>query len=228
MIEFEIQQRFYDFISGREPLPGAPRNQIRIYRELVFYRFFEVISNALPLFASRVPDNQFREMVVSFIQHKPKTLLIWQMPREFIEFVQDRDLVRDFPWAEDLLWYEWIEIELLMETSKTETVEFNWKSRWTLSTSARQRKMKYKIYDNDFKKRGDYPVLLYYHFGDDKAHFQEITPFLFRLLELMAGHEAEKALEMVCAEFQIDSAQAFGILDETMQSFCGKKILVPV
>ena len=52
MLERDVQERFVEFISGKVEIPDYKNNPIRIYKELVHYRFSEVLNNAMPDFCS--------------------------------------------------------------------------------------------------------------------------------------------------------------------------------
>lgn len=230
MLEFDIQDRFMSLITGKEPIEGRSQNRINLYKELVFYRFYEVIQNAFPLFVSQVGAERLREMVASFIKTDPKSPYIWTIPRQFSRFVIERKLAPDVDCADDLLWYEWIEIELFRgDYNDDPPPQFGGEKSWGLSPSARMRRMRYRVYNKQFNEPGDFAAIVYYNFEDSKIHFQEITPFLFDLINLMGKVSTWGALHELCRNRpEVEFEEAKPIVEETFRNFCLKKILVPM
>ena len=48
MLEREIQEKFVDFITAKIEIPQESTSPMRFYKELIHYRFDEVIRSAMP------------------------------------------------------------------------------------------------------------------------------------------------------------------------------------
>jgi len=229
VLEFEIQNRFIEHIIGRRPIKSPEVNRLEIYRELIYSRFEEVITNALPIFSEKIGKDRIAELVTGFIGHKPESPYIWQAPYEFSNFVKSRNMLPDLPWADDLLWYEWTEIDLFMRCPPPpdEPETFDWNRPWQLSGSTRMRRLRYRVYLDDYDEPGDFPLILYYHYSPQEVHYQEITPFLYDVFNTQ-GETAAQSLRRVCGAHKIIPEELEELLTETMQNYVDKKILEAV
>ena len=227
MLEHEVQKRFISYVTGESEISGGEENRLHLYRDLVNYRFREVLQNTFPRFAQKIGKELFQKVVEQFILTKPSTPYIWQMPDEFRHFVVAGNMSENFPFVEDLLWYEWIEVELFMKNYRlAKTVPFDWKGSWGLFESANLREMAYCVFQAEYEISGHYPVILYYNFLDNEVHFQEITPFLVRFFQYCQQLSVIDALQAVANEFKLDVDDVQSILTPTLEDFAAKKVIV--
>lgn len=229
MLEFEIQNRFIEHITGRREIKNPKANRIETYRELVNFRFQEIINNAFPIFQEQVGKERMKELIKGFIAHKPESPYIWQAPLEFIRFIKNHKMAPDLPWAEDLLWYEWTEVDIFMRCPAPDKrqMQFDWKKPWRLSKSAQMRRLKYRVYLNDFEEPGEYPLILYYNYPEEEVHFQEITPFLYDFFH-STRKTALESLHETCNTHKIIPGDLEKLLYDVMQNYIDKKILEAV
>ncbi|MES0490170.1 MAG: DNA-binding domain-containing protein [Leptospirales bacterium] len=226
LLEHEIQKRFISHITGETEISGGNENRLHLYRDLVQYRFREVLQNSFPVFAQKIGNELFQRLIAEFILTKPSTPYIWQMPDEFRNFVIGKNMRDDFPYVEDLLWYEWIEVELFMKNyRKTELVPFTWEKQWIIHESANLRKMVYGIHLGEFETLGNFPIVLYYDFLDNEVHFHEVTPFLVHFFSLCSRFSAKEALQKVSSEFKLDYKDVKPVLTPTLEDFAIKQII---
>ena len=115
----EIQNDLAMFCrSGEEvKIPGTIRSRLPHYRRLVYSNVNDAMENAFPIMKSYVPEEKWAEMVYEFFaHHKCSTPLLWQLPYEFYTYARENNFagVYDMPWLNDLMLFEWLEVELFM------------------------------------------------------------------------------------------------------------------
>lgn len=227
MLERDIQERLIDFISAKVEIPDEARNPIRIYKELVHYRFDEVIRNAMPDFSQILGEERLDLLIFNFIQSKPKTPFVCQVPSAFMRFLLDFHLVDDISFAEDLMWFESIEVDLLMgqyESPKDEV--FSWEKSFTLSNSMRMKVLEHAVNQDNFKKISEHPLVMYYHFQEHSVYFQEITPFMFKFLSYLEEMLPQEALMSICLDFHIkEENEVKELLQGALEEFVQLNIL---
>ena len=227
MLEKDVQARLIDFISDKVEIPDEPRNPIRIYKELVHYRFDEVIRNAMPDFSDILGTQRLDTLIYDFIQAKPKTPFVWQVPSLFMKYLLDFNLVDDIPYAEDLMWFESIEVDLLMGAyNKPQENIFNWDEGFSLSKSMRMKILYHAVNQDSFEKIDEHPLLMYYHFEEASVYFQEITPFMYRFLVYLEKMLPNEALICICADFQLsEENEVKELLQGALEEFCVLNII---
>ena len=226
MFENKIQKHFLYQVNGLNKITAPKKNPIQIYKDMVHYRFIEVIKNALPIFSKEISRKRLNKLVFKFIQSNPKTPYIWKMPFEFRTFILKNKLLQDMPYLADLLLFEWIEIELFMnEYKKKKSCKFSWKKNLSINDSARLYAFDYPVYKEKYKKRGKYHLLVYYDFDDHEVHFQEITEFMYLFLKSLKKHDSKSALKKVSKNFGASFKDTKKLLKEPLNFFCNKKIL---
>ncbi|PHR55247.1 MAG: hypothetical protein COA44_11105 [Arcobacter sp.] len=227
MLERDVQKRLVDFISGTVEIPDEPRNPIRIYKELVHYRFAEVIGNAMPDFSQILGDERLDDLIYGFIQSKPQTPFVWQVPSLFMKYLLDFHLVDDIAYAQDLMWFESVEVDLLMgEYEKPKAEVFNWDENFSLSKSMRMKSLNYAVNQNNFEKIDEHPLVMYYHFEQFNVFFQEITPFMFRFLSYLEDMLPREALMSICADFHIsEENEVKELLQGALEEFSSLNII---
>jgi len=222
------QKRFFELITSQVPLYAEVGNPINTYKELIHYRFKEVIYSAFPRFLELISEDIIDTLIVDFIKSRPQTPFIWKMPDEFRLFLLKSDLAQKYPFMEDMLWFEWIEIELFMGNYTPRVAEdFSWKERYMLSPSAVIRELYFPVhYEQEYAQGGIYPLLMFYNFETHDVHFQEITPFLQQFLMSLKKRNIQTYLKEICKTYELDIKEVKELLEETLQSFVHANILI--
>ena len=222
------QKRFFELITSQAPLYAEFGNPINTYKELIHYRFKEVIYSAFPRFLELIEEEIINELIVDFIKSRPQTPFIWRMPDEFRHFLAKSKLAKSFPFMEDMLWFEWIEIELFMgDYAPQKDQEFDWANVYKLSPSALIKELNYPVYyDEGHEEGGIYPLLMFYNFQTHDVHFQEITPFLQQLLLGLRDETVYKSLKEICHTYEIEVDEVKELLQETLENFVQSNILI--
>lgn len=215
------QKRFFELVTSQTPLYAEVGNPINTYKELIHYRFKEVILSTYPRFFEYIDDHTTHNLIVDFIKSKPQTPFIWKMPNEFRHFLAQTHLSKKYPFMNDLLWFEWIEIELFMgHYHLKETEDFKWDHVYSLNPSALIKELHYPVHhDEGYEEGGIHPLLMFYHFETHEVRFQEITPFLHQFIQNLEQQTAEEVLGDICNTYNVDIMEVKELLQETLENF---------
>ncbi len=221
------QKRFFELVTSQAPLYHAIGNPINTYKELIHYRFKEVLLSTFPRFLELLSEELVDSLIVDFIAGKPETPYIWQMPNEFRQFLSTKSLSKTYPFMDDLLWFEWVEIELFMNDYLLKQAEtFSWQQSYTLNDSAVIKTLNFRVHDDEgYETAGIYPLLMFYDFETHDVHFQEITPFLQEFIALIEHQTANDALINICTHYEVDINDVKELLSETLEGFTTSHIL---
>lgn len=112
-----IQEQLGKFCkTGKEvQLPGVTEGRLKHYRRLVYNVVKGAMDQAYPIASSALGDEQWDRLVDDFFaNHQAKSAQIWKLPYEFYEYhhANHTALSLNTPWLNDLLWFEWSEIEV--------------------------------------------------------------------------------------------------------------------
>lgn len=113
----ELMNKMHDFVCSdvKINIPGTKPDRLFHYRRLIRNVFEDTLSRAFPITVEVLTAEEWDELVQAFmLKAIPQTPFIWKMPFEFYEFVVNEDFATKFnrPYLDDLLFFEWIEIEL--------------------------------------------------------------------------------------------------------------------
>ncbi len=217
-----------DFFSKVIKLKKSEKARIKVYQELVFHRFFEVITNANPILNSLIGEKKFEKVIAKFIKDGAKTDLIWQLPNEFRKYVKNnRTIFKDMPYIDDLLWFEWIEIELFMKDySSFKKNKFDMKNSYKLSYGAKLKKLSYKVYEKEFKTKDKYTLLAYYDQNLKEVIYREISPFMYDFLKLIGKMSIKDAIKDTSKKYELEAKDLKEILVEPLKELCSLGVLV--
>ena len=87
------------------------------YRRLVFNNILDSLTAAYPLTKKLLKRKEWEKLVNRFLgSHDIQNPQIWMMPKEFKEYVicDEKKLMTTYPFLENLLELEWLEIEVFM------------------------------------------------------------------------------------------------------------------
>ncbi len=96
-------------------IPGVLEHRLTHYRRLVHNVTYGILKQAFPITLQLLSQKEWDELVNAFqAQHDAQAEEVWRMPKELHTFVQQNDYNTTFnrPYLEELLWFEWLEIEV--------------------------------------------------------------------------------------------------------------------
>ena len=182
-------------------LKGINHKGIKYYRHLIFNIIQDGITNAYPILTDFLGEHEMNNLIHRFFSnHRCQTYQVWQMPKEFKEYViqQESNLIETYPFIPDLLLFEWMEIELFMmeddEIPKYQPTGNILKDKLVLNPEIQILSMQYPVHikhpklikNND---KGTYFVALHRHPETKEIIFTNIDFSSLRIIELLYDEE---------------------------------------
>lgn len=204
-----------DYCRSGSPhsLKGVREDNLPQYRRLIRNIFHDTLSTAYPITGQLLSDEEWDGLVDDFMRDfSPSSPQVWQMPRELWEYVSDsgHHLAVKYPFLTDLLWFEWLEIELYM--MKDVTVSFRHEGslkqeKMVLNPEHKIVSFEWPVFLKSPKKignedKGQYFLVMFRHPTNKSVRFIHVSPVLARLIELLS--ENPKSLEELIADLSID------------------------
>jgi hypothetical protein len=96
-------------------IPGLTPNRLHQYRRLVFNIIQDSFESGYPISFKYLPTEVWDELVLDFFAiHPCQNFQVWKLPKEFSEFVIENNYAakHNIPYLNDLLNFEWAEMEL--------------------------------------------------------------------------------------------------------------------
>jgi hypothetical protein len=124
-----LQQQFAAHIRspGIEPAPsGIEDRRMQIYRNLFYNNVRSLLSWNFPVLRKIYSNDDWSQLVRDFyIEHRARTPLFPELPREFLQYVQEQRQDRDGdpPYLLELAHYEWAELALSLDEAELDDVE---------------------------------------------------------------------------------------------------------
>lgn len=110
-----------------EPAPADVEDRrMEIYRDLFFRNLSNFLARSFPVLRSLHEDAEWAALARRFyIEHRCHTPLFPEIPREFLQYLQDLDEPLNPPFALELAHYEWVEIALDLDEQELDEVPAN-------------------------------------------------------------------------------------------------------
>jgi hypothetical protein len=111
----QVQLADYCQLKEVEPIPGTVPKHLHHYRRLIYNIIDDALESAYPITRGLCTDVQWELLVDEFVvEHPCQHPQIFRMPYELIAFAEQKDYATQFniPFLQDLLYFEWIEIEV--------------------------------------------------------------------------------------------------------------------
>lgn len=212
------------------PPPGIEDRRLAIYRDLFYNSIEGLLAGNFPVIRRTLGDAAWHVLVRAFYAgFRCRTPLFTEIGREFVRFLEQRAMDdgatedRDPPWLAELAHYEWVELalqiaddalpphdpdgDLLAQRPVQSPLAWALAYRWPVARIGP---------DHRPDTAPDAPTLLLVRRdGAGDVRFSELSPLVFRLLELLADEampDGRAALHALAAE--AGAADAAGFLAE--------------
>lgn len=213
------------------PPPGIEDRRLKIYRDLFYNSLQGLLAGNFPVIRKLLGDTRWHALVRDFYRDfRAGTPLFPELPREFIQYLQERGEGRgDPPWLLELAHYEWVELALdLSEASDADEVHdpqgdllggipLPSPLAWPLAYAWPVHRL-----SPDYQPATppDTPsFLLVRRDAANKVRFSELSALTFRLLQRLSefpGLAGREQLLALAAEAQAGDAEAFVALGRDM------------
>ncbi len=214
----------------RHPAPADVEDRrMAIYRELFYHNVESFMADSFPLLRALFDEVEWHALIRAyFAEHKARTPLFPQMPREFVAWLeQARPHAERLPFLVELAHFEWMELAVALSDDEIPTEGIDTEGDLladapVLSPLARLLVYRYPVHritpDNCPREAPPEPTcLIVYRDRDDDTGFLAINPITARLVELLQNpvpRSGRRILEHIAAEIghpQPDRIVAFGL-----------------
>jgi len=205
--------------AANAPPPGIEDRRLAIYRDLFLNGIESLLAGNFPVIRRTLGDDAWRTLVRGFYaEHRCRTPLFTEVGREFVQYLEGREGVP--PWLHELAHYEWVELALQISDEPLpphDAAGDLLAGRPMLSPHAWALAYGWPVprIGPEFQPTTipEAPTLLLVRrdqAGD--VHFSELSPLVFRLLQLLdddAVASGRDALRQLAAEANADDLDAF-------------------
>ncbi len=198
------------------PIKGINKKNITQYRRLVFSIVDDMLTSAFPLAYGLVSNREWASLTKDFFSNHPcSSPQVWHMPKEFYHYLSTirHPLLAKYPFLLELLWFEWLEIDLYMMADKI--VPYN--SIGDISTDAlvlnpesHFQHFNYPVHLKNAKKitkadHSNYYLTIHRLPETGSVSFTNLSPALLRMLEILANQPCTVTAlsQQVCSELGI-------------------------
>jgi hypothetical protein len=216
-IERDVEDRFFDIISNQKN--NTPSNAYGVYQKLVYYRFEEIVKTTFIEFSKYISEDELEKSIYTFLKNPPSTPFVWQIANDYRKMVKKQKLFHDRKYLYELLYFDWIEVEIYMKEHKKKKVKaFSWDKSYELSPWSRTKKFKYDIINKDYENERENFLIIYYDDNSDEVLFREVNQFLYVLVQkINKKNTISKVLKQLCKQNDIDFKEAKKILEEPLK-----------
>ena len=198
--------------AANPPPPGIEDRRLAIYRDLFFNSIDSLLAGNFPVIRRTLGDDAWHALVRRFYaDHRCHTPLFTEIGREFVQYLEGRDDAP--PWLHELAHYEWVELALQISDEPLPPHDPQGDllaGKPVLSPHAWALAYCWPVprIGPDFQPdtMPETPTLLLVRRDDaGDMHFSELSPLLFRLLQLLddeavaSGRDALMALSTEAA-----------------------------
>lgn len=188
------------------PPPGIEERRLAIYRDLLANNIRSLLSGNFPVLRKTLGDERWRTLVAEFFAgHTSRTPLFTRVASEFVDYLQSRDDPGDPPWLAELAHYEWMELALQIDDTAvpehdpdgdlSNGVPLVSPHAWSLAYRWPVHRIGPK---HQPKEPGDQPTLLLLRREPDGyVHFSELSPLVYRLLQLVDENSAATGTQLL-------------------------------
>lgn len=204
----------------RHPAPdGLADDRLAVYRRLFSNNIRSLLGSNFPVIRATLGDAAWRGLVQAFYaEHAARTPLFPQIGRELIDWLQQRDVPQP-PWLPELAHYEWVELALQISDEPLPThaadgdlidgmpllspLAWPLAYRWPVHRIGPQWQL---------ESPPEQPTLLLARRDHEgRVRFSELSPLVFRLLQLLGEGEGERsgrqALQQLAQEAGADGGE---------------------
>lgn len=208
------------------PPPNIEDRRLAIYRELFFNNIEGLLSGNFPVIREILDDENWLALVHAFYrEHLCQTHLFPEVPREFIRFIETRvsQGADDPAWLPELAHYEWVELALDLAENEDDADDIVIPREEILDTAFGLSALAWPLgYQWPVHRLSpgflpdqvpDSPTFIVVRRDRNyKVHFEEISPLIFRLLELISDAPeltAKQHLVILAQEANADDLPSF-------------------
>lgn len=199
-----------------KPLPGITPDRLPHYRRLVSNIFYDALERVYPIARRLLSEEEWEALVSDFsVKHDCTTPQVWRMPFEFYEFIKASDYAQTLkkPYLNDLLLFEWTEVEVycmpdIPEPKARKTGNFK-TNAMVFNPEYELLQLEYPVLmttdEASLKEKGLYHLLIFRDYEDRSVHFINLSVFMAVFVACLLEDEPllEKALKKTCNQLSV-------------------------
>lgn len=202
-------------------IPGVKEKNVVQYRRLVFNVVEDTLQSAYPLTYELLTPKEWKSLVARFFREHPcSSPQVWYMPKELYEYIVSKpnNLTRKYPFLAELLWFEWLEIELYMMEDRLVTHRKEGdltKERLVLNPEHHLQYFSFPVHLKSAKlitvlDKGHYFLIVHRHPDSGVVSFTDLSPAFVRMVELLQDepNTMREVLGKTCKELSIEISSA--------------------
>ena len=229
--QFALARHLRDPAANAAP-PGIEARRLEVYRDLFYNGIQSLLAGNFPVIRKTLDEAAWHALVRRFYaDHRCATPLFTRVGHEFVQYLQRRQDERagDPPWLAELAHYEWVELALQISDAQAPPVRAPTAAgpaaqpdtlidrALRVSPLAWPLAYRWPVHRIGPDFRPDTaPVaptlLLVRRDADGEVRFSELSPLVFRLLQLLgdgSGRSGRQALAQLAGEAGADDIDAF-------------------
>lgn len=200
-----------------EDIQGINTENVTHYRRMVFNVIDDMLQSAFPLSHQLLKAREWQMLTHDFFSnHACQSPQVWYMPREFHEYLEQTrpEILNKYPVLMELLWFEWLEVELFMMEDHKIDYKTNGNPEqdlMVLNPEIHFQHFKFPVHLKKAKKitttaKGDYYLCMHRMPESGDISFTDLSPAFVRLLELLAEkpQTAAAITDRLYAELKIE------------------------
>ena len=229
----KIQEQLGEYCrTGEEPvLPGVTPGRLHHYHRLVSNAVGDTLRTAFPISVAALGEELWKELVQDFFSAGlPQTPQVWKLPFEFYEYHAGRETGAriDKPFLDDLLYFEWMEIEVHTMPDRSRPVYTTegdiFQDTLVINPEYEIVRLEYPVHMYPVLEatelKGDFYALLYRL--PESGHVQFLDLSVFNIYIISRLQEEEVPLQELKGEFAgVAGIESGRYLDEALQTFLG-------
>ncbi len=228
-----IQEQLGEYCrTGEEQvLPGITPGRLHHYRRLISNVVQDTLRTAFPITVAALEESQWDELVQDFFTEGiPQTPQVWKLPFEFYEYHAGRETGKkmDLPFLDDLLYFEWMEIEIHTMPDRSYPEFLNegdlFLDKLVFNPEYEIVKLEYPIHTHPVSEalhmKGDHFALLYRL--PESGHVQFLGLSALNVYIITRLQEEKVALNEIKHEFaRVAGIESGRYLDDALEKFLG-------
>lgn len=222
-MDFTVPERaLANYCRKNQPsdIPGVRPDRVPVYRGLISNIFEDTLLKAYPITAALLGEDSWKELVDEFVaNYECAPPELWKMPWGLVDYSKKAGLSDrlSIPFLDDLLLFEWIEIEIHIMPDPEIPIRGENDSRIILNPAAELLCLSYPVFRGqsveDFSTEGDFRLLIYRHPVSCEVHFMELAPFYALIVAALL--QAPRTAQEILSEFVGENNVTKELIDKT-------------
>ncbi|ANI88766.1 hypothetical protein A9P82_05370 [Arachidicoccus ginsenosidimutans] len=217
---FEQQSKLASYCrTGEyEILENVNEKNVSQYRRLVFNVVDDMLQTAYPLTFELLTKDEWTNITKEFFaNHACISPQVWSMPKEFYEYLsagENHFLIKKYPFILELLWFEWLEVEMFMMEDKAVdySIDGNIENDLlVINPEVHLQHFHYPVHLKNAKEiseddKRNYFLSLHREPESGEVIFTSLSPALLRVLELLLEEpmSANAVAASICKEMNFE------------------------